>query len=339
MTTTEPNAGAAACPPRKRTAPSGTRRIHTRSPLLWAKPPAGIRPRKRIAIPRAAIAATSGPRRRVLRNMSSDVVNARIWMKASAAVTSRAKAMSVTPIATATAMNTNTVATAVRFRMRRSGSSAGSEPISRTRANITALIQARAIQAEMHRLPGLVVSVWCCDSTRLEFPRGRQILRKLGLGPVSCGALRQGHGVAEGGEALGMVAGEAVRVQPLEVVAAEFAIRLAVPQDVVGDDEGAVGDGNDGLLVAAALDEPAVLGGEVGRAFTGSGAGAVAQGLAQGAVGEAGAAAGPLARALMVDRADAGPGERIARRRGPRACGAGAAWPGRAAAPVPARPQ
>src|SRR5207247_1354294 len=176
-------------------------------------------------------------------------------------------------------------------------------------------------------------------SARAGIPRCGQILRKLGLGPVSCGALRQGHGVAEGGEALGMVAGEAVRVQPLEVVAAEFAIRLAVPQDVVGDDEDAVGDGNDGLLVAAALDEPAVLGGEVGRAFTGSGAGAVAQGLAQGAVGEAGAAAGPLARALMVDRADAGPGERIARRRGPRACGAGAAWPGRAAAPVPARPQ
>src|SRR5438874_1077720 len=100
-----------------------------------------------------------------------------------------------------------------------------------------------------------------------RFLTTEQILRKLGLGPVSCGALRQGHGVAEGGEALGMVAGEAVRVQPLEVVAAEFAIRLAVPQDVVGDDEGAVGDGNDGLLVAAALDEPAVLGGEVGVAF------------------------------------------------------------------------
>src|SRR6266481_4866341 len=78
-----------------------------------------------ITTPMAAIAATSGPRRRVLRNMSSDVVNARIWTNASAAGTSRAKAMSVTPIATATAMNTNTVATAVRFRMRRSGSSAG----------------------------------------------------------------------------------------------------------------------------------------------------------------------------------------------------------------------
>ncbi len=46
----------------------------------------------------------------------------------------------------------------------------------------------------------------------------------------------------------GMVAGEAVRVQPLEGVAPEFAIRLAVAQDVVGEDEDAVGDGNDGLL-------------------------------------------------------------------------------------------
>ena len=39
-----------------------------------------------------------------------------------------------------------------------------------------------------------------------------------------------------------MVAGETVGVQALEVVAPEFAIRLAVPQDVVGDDEDAVGD-------------------------------------------------------------------------------------------------
>ncbi|HEX9347315.1 MAG TPA: hypothetical protein VF919_07045, partial [Gemmatimonadales bacterium] len=54
------------------------------------------------------------------------------------------------------------------------------------------------------------------------------------------------------------------------------------------------------FFVAAALDEPAVLGGEVGVAFADSAAGTLDQGLAQGAVGQAGAAAQPLARALMV---------------------------------------
>src|SRR5207249_10706236 len=60
--------------------------------------------------------------------------------------------------------------------------------------------------------------------------------------------------------------------------------------------------------------EPAVLGGEVGVAFADGAAGTLDQGLAQGAVGEAGAAAQPLARALMVARAEAGPGGRMARR-------------------------
>ncbi len=57
----------------------------------------------------------------------------------------------------------------------------------------------------------------------------------------SCGVLGEGDGVAESGEPFGVVAGEVVGVQPLEEVAPEFTIRLAVPQDVVGDDEDASG--------------------------------------------------------------------------------------------------
>src|SRR5438876_5888793 len=120
----------------------------------------------------------------------------------------------------------------------------------------------------------------------------------------------EGDGVTEGGQPLGVVAGETVGVQPLEVVAPEFTIRLAVPQDVVDDDEDAVGDSDYGLLIAAPLDEAAVLGGEVGVAFPYGAAGTLDEGLAQGAVGVAGAAAQPLARALMVARAEAGPGGR-----------------------------
>src|SRR5215471_12778205 len=56
-----------------------------------------------------------------------------------------------------------------------------------------------------------------------------------------------------------MVAGEAVRVEAIEVVAAQLAIRLAVAEHVIRDHEDAVGDRDDGLLVAAPPDEPAVL--------------------------------------------------------------------------------
>src|SRR5262249_37292631 len=63
------------------------------------------------------------------------------------------------------------------------------------------------------------------------------------------------HGVAEGSEALGVIPQEAVRVEAIEVAAAQLAIRLAVAEHVGGDHEDAVGDGDDGLLVAAPLDE------------------------------------------------------------------------------------
>src|SRR5438128_12088875 len=134
----------------------------------------------------------------------------------------------------------------------------------------------------------------------------------------SCGVLGEGDGVAESGEPFGVVAGETVGVQPLEVVAPEFTIRLAVAQDVEGDDEDAVGDSDDGLLIAAPLDEAAVLGREVGVAFAYGAAGTRDQGLGQGAVGVPSTATQPLARALMVARAEAGPGGRMARRREPR---------------------
>jgi hypothetical protein len=65
--------------------------------------------------------------------------------------------------------------------------------------------------------------------------------------------LGEGHGIVKGGEAFSVIAGEALRVQAVEVVAAQLAVRLAVPQDVVGDDEEAMGDRDDGLLVPTAF--------------------------------------------------------------------------------------
>jgi hypothetical protein len=87
--------------------------------------------------------------------------------------------------------------------------------------------------------------------------------------------LGEGHGVAKGGQPLGVIAREAVRVEAIEVAAAQLAIRLTVAQYVVGDAQDAVRDRDDGLLVAAALDQPAVLGREVAVAFADSAAGAL----------------------------------------------------------------
>jgi hypothetical protein len=49
-----------------------------------------------------------------------------------------------------------------------------------------------------------------------------------------------------------MIAGEALGVAALEVVAPELAVRLTVAQHVAGDDEEVVGNRDDGFLVAAA---------------------------------------------------------------------------------------
>src|SRR5262249_2164913 len=94
--------------------------------------------------------------------------------------------------------------------------------------------------------------------------------------------------------------------------ASELAIRRAVAEQMVGDHQDAVGHRDDGLLVAAALDQAAVLGGEVGVAFADGAPGALDQGLPQAAVGKPGAAAQALAGTLVVARAEARPGRRMA---------------------------
>jgi hypothetical protein len=71
-----------------------------------------------------------------------------------------------------------------------------------------------------------------------------------------------------------------------------------------------VGDGDDGLLVAPAFDEPPVLGREVGVACPHRAAGTLDERLAERPVGKAGAPAQALARALVGPRSQAGPGRR-----------------------------
>src|SRR4029453_10976068 len=107
--------------------------------------------------------------------------------------------------------------------------------------------------------------------------KGEKDTTKKGTATAS-GAFRQADGVAEGGQPLGMIAGEAVGVEVIKVVAAQLAIRRAVAEQMVGDHQDAVGHRDDGLLVAAALDQAAVLGGEVGVAFADGAPGALDQG-------------------------------------------------------------
>src|SRR5262249_48500961 len=126
------------------------------------------------------------------------------------------------------------------------------------------------------------------------------ILRKWGLGLSLGHRFREGELVSARREPLRVVAGEALGIPVVGVVGAEVAGRLGLAQHVVGDDEEAVGDGDDGLLVPAALDQAPVLGGEVGVVFEDGTASTLHEGLAQDAVGKAGTATQAFAGTLVI---------------------------------------
>src|SRR6266478_6650242 len=134
----------------------------------------------------------------------------------------------------------------------------------------------------------------------------------MGLGFSSGRRFREGDYVAERGEPLRVVAGEALGIEVVEVVAPELTVRLAVARQVIRDHQDAVGHGDDGLLVPAALDQPPVLGGEIAVTFEDGAPGTLHEGLAQDPVREAGAATEAFAGTLVIAGAEAGPGRRMA---------------------------
>src|SRR5262245_4536779 len=166
----------------------------------------------------------------------------------------------------------------------------------------------------------LTVIEWCRSRSRTAVaitgsPKTSADPTEMGVGLASGSTWSECDSVAERSEPAGVVAGEAVGAHPVEVVAPELVIRVAVAEHVIRDNEDAVGDGDDGLLVAAAFDQPAVLSGEVAVAFAHRGAGALDERRAERPVGLARAAAEALARTLVGARAEAGPRRCMARGR------------------------
>src|SRR5690349_4228437 len=94
----------------------------------------------------------------------------------------------------------------------------------------------------------------------------------------SLGDLFNGDLVAEGFEALDEAVLEGVLVAAVEEVGAEVVVGAAILEEMVGDDQDRVGDGDGGLVGATASGEAMVLGAEVGVAGATGGLGSLDQG-------------------------------------------------------------
>src|SRR5512142_2921408 len=128
------------------------------------------------------------------------------------------------------------------------------------------------------------------------------------------GGLGEGDGVAEGFELADVVAGLAVLVDPAGAVAgAEVVVAGGgVGEQVPDDDQGGAGDGDQGLELAAALDDPPVAFAGEGVGFAGRGGG-LAEDPLQVGVAVAGPPGPGAGTGLVGPRADLGPGHPVGR--------------------------
>src|SRR5262249_43879503 len=97
----------------------------------------------------------------------------------------------------------------------------------------------------------------------------------------------------------------------VEVVGAEVGVDLAGGEQVVGDDQDAVADGDGGPLGAPPRRQPPVLGAQVGLRGAAGALGRLGQRGPQPGVGPAGAPALALAGALVGAGAQPGPGGQV----------------------------
>src|SRR5882672_1694327 len=127
----------------------------------------------------------------------------------------------------------------------------------------------------------------------------------------SSGGVLQGHVVAEALEALYKIASEATLVAAVEVIGPQVLIDgSGLAEDVVGDDEDAVADGNSGFLLSMSGSKPVVLAAEVGLGAAGC-MGRFNEKALEPAVALAGSSAVSLAGALVHPRTHLPPGSEV----------------------------
>src|SRR3954470_18129178 len=131
---------------------------------------------------------------------------------------------------------------------------------------------------------------------------------------VLCDRL-QGDPVAEAGELLDESVTLPVGVAAGEVVPAEVVVVAVVGQQVPGDDQDGVADGDGGLLLADPAGQSPELGGQVGVAGAGGGPGALGEDVLQPDIAVGGLARAAFAAGDVVARADPGPGGQVRRGR------------------------
>src|SRR5438034_1952339 len=128
------------------------------------------------------------------------------------------------------------------------------------------------------------------------------------VGAGRSGGRFEGHLEPEAFEAADEPALAMLRVEPVEVVRPEVLVDgVGIVEQVIGDDEDAVGDREGGALVAAPPGEAPVLGPEVVRPHAAGSLGGLGEGRAQPAIARARLAALALAGALAVAGAQPGP--------------------------------
>src|ERR671920_899097 len=122
----------------------------------------------------------------------------------------------------------------------------------------------------------------------------------------------EGDLIAEGFEAFDGALSDAVGVAAVEVLGAEVLVAGAAFEEMVGDDEDGVADGDDGALPPASGGQAAGLLGQVAALAAAGGPGGLGEGGLEPGAPLAGLGASAFAPAGVVARAHAGPGGGVA---------------------------
>ncbi len=187
--TTPARAGGPARAPRNNTAAMGTRMIQMTLADPYDRPPDGIRLANSTTSPTTDIVAMSGVSRWFHRNSARATPNAATWIVARTTWTGSPRARSTSQMRTPTAMHASAAATAVRFRIRRSGSSAGSAPMSSRRTSFTDGLEHAGVVGGRANRPGQrAAKGWMMDSWTCRRPERSPSCSRTSKTARSCGS-------------------------------------------------------------------------------------------------------------------------------------------------------